>query len=140
MKALFYTGLTGCALLLTSLARAQATDDDQQKLQGKWTVESFQYNGNPVEMMKEATREFKDGKYSLTPKTGDAIEGTVKLDPTKKPKTIDLEVNGRTLKGIYELDGDTLKMCYILSDGERPSEFASKPDTGVILILHKRAK
>jgi uncharacterized protein (TIGR03067 family) len=140
MKMRVFAGLALCVLLLTALIQARAADADQEKLQGKWTVESFEYNGNPVERMKDATREIKDGKYTLTPKVGDVIEGTIKLDPDKKPKTIDLDVNGNILKGIYELDGDALKLCYNLSDGERPTEFASKPDTGVILILHKRAK
>jgi uncharacterized protein (TIGR03067 family) len=140
MKVLWHAGIALGLLLLMGLVQARAADADQEKLQGKWTVESFEYNGTPVERMKDATREVKDGKYSLTPKVGDVIEGTIKIDPSKKPKTIDLDVNGRILKGIYELDGDALKLCYILTDGERPTEFASKPDTSVILILHKRAK
>ncbi|MBI3839766.1 MAG: TIGR03067 domain-containing protein [Planctomycetia bacterium] len=140
MKTFFHAGLALCAVLISVLAHARAADTDQEKLQGKWTVESFEYNATPIEMMKNATREFKDGKYTLTPKVGDAIEGTIKIDQSKKPKTIDLDVNGRILKGIYELEGDTLRMCYLLTDGERPTEFATKPDTGLILISHKRAK
>ena len=101
---------------------------------------SFQYNGSPVERLKDAVREFKDGKYTLTPKTGDAIEGSLTLDATKQPKTIDLDVNGRVLKGIYELDGDSLKMCYNLNDEARPTEFVSKPDSGLIVVVHRREK
>ena len=71
---------------------------------------------------------------------GDAINGVVKLDSTKNPKEIDLEVNGRTLKGIYVLDGDALRMSYTLNGDERPAELASKPDSGVVLVVHKRAK
>jgi len=115
-------------------------DSDLEKLQGKWTIESFLYNGNPVEMMKEGTRHFKEEKYMLVPKSGDGIEGTFKIDPEKKPKEIDLTVNGRILKGIYELDGDNLKLSYSLTGGERPTEFESKPDSGTTLIVHKRAK
>jgi uncharacterized protein (TIGR03067 family) len=117
-----------------------SAETDQQKLQGKWNIESFEYNGNPVEFMKEAVREFKDARYSLIPKMGDMIEGSIKLDADKKPKEIDLEVNGRTLKGIYDLDGDVLKLSYSLTGGERPTEFISKADSGTTLIIHKRAK
>jgi len=129
-----------CCTLVINVVVVRAADEDQQKLEGRWIVDSFEYNGNPMERMKEAVREFKDGKYTLTPKSGDAIEGTVKIGPAAKPKTIDLVINDRTLKGIYDVEGDTLKLCYILSDGPRPAEFASKPDSGVILVLHKRAK
>jgi uncharacterized protein (TIGR03067 family) len=130
-----------CALVQLDIATTAPSDDaDKQKLLGKWVVESFEYNGNPVERLKDAVREFKDGKYSLTPKAGEGIEGTVQLDPTQKPKTIDLDVNGRILKGIYELEGDVLKMCYNLSSDQRPTEFVSKPDSGLIVVVHKRGK
>ncbi len=129
-----------CALSILQRASAQTPDADLPKLQGKWVVESFEYNGNPIDVMKDAVREFVGGKYTLKPKDRDALEGTVKIDSSKKPKTIDLDVAGRMLKGIYELDGDTLKMCYNLSGNERPSELASPPDSGIVLVIHKRLK
>jgi uncharacterized protein (TIGR03067 family) len=125
--------------LLTATAAHCGTPTGQE-LQGKWVVKSFEYNGSEVERLKNAIREFKDGKYSLTPKTGEAIEGAVMLDATQSPKAIDLDVNGRVIKGIYELDGDTLTLCYNLASDERPSEFASKPDTGLIKVVHAREK
>ena len=140
MDNLIRVASVSCALLLIPFGPARGAEGVQAALQGKWIVESFQYNGGPGEMMKEAVREFKDNKYTLTPKAGDVIEGTIKLDPSQEPKTIDLEINGRTLKGIYEVDGDMLKMSYTLNDGERPTDFASKPDSGQILVTHKRAK
>jgi uncharacterized protein (TIGR03067 family) len=127
-------------LVLTSTGLARGADADLPRLQGKWVVESFDYNGNPVEVMQGAVREFKDEKYTLSPKVGDAINGIAKLDSSKNPKQIDLEINGRTLKGIYEVDGDTLRMCYTLNGAERPTELVSKPDSGVVLVAHKRAK
>ncbi len=140
MKGLYYAASMGCALMLVDPAAARVDDTDQQKLQGKWIVETFEYNGSAVERLKDAVREFKDGKYSLTPAMGEGIEGSVTLDPDKKPKTIDLDVNGRILKGIYELDGNKLKMCYNISADERPIEFVSKPDSGLIVVIHKRGK
>ena len=136
-----YASLAGSMMLVTGLVNARAADPDQEKLQGKWNIESFDYNGTAVEVMKQAVREFKGDKYSLTPKSGEAINGEIKaIDSIKKPKTIDLDVNGQTLKGIYEVDGDTLRLCYSLNNPERPTEFASKPDSGIVLVVHKRAK
>lgn len=140
MRRLTYTGSIGCALVLIGAAAARSENADEKQLQGKWIVESFRYNGNPVDRLKQAVREFHDGKYSLTPKSGEGIEGTVKLDTTKSPKSIDLDVNGRIIKGIYELDGDTLRLCYNLTSDQRPTEFESKPDSGLIVIVHKREK
>jgi uncharacterized protein (TIGR03067 family) len=103
-------------------------------------VESFDYNGKPVEALKAAVREFKDSKYTLKPLEGETFSGTIKLDAAKTPKQIDLELNDRTLKGIYQIDGDMLKISYRLEGDERPTEFESKPDSGIVLVVHKRAK
>lgn len=140
MKLVSLAALGACALLLSRPSDARAADPDQEKLQGKWAVETFEFNGMPVEAMKNAVREFKGDKYTLTPATGDVFSGTVKLDSTQKPKHIDLELSDRTLKGIYEIDGETLKISYVLEGDQRPSEFVSKPDSGVVLAVHKRAK
>jgi uncharacterized protein (TIGR03067 family) len=140
MKYLALAAIGACALLAHRPIDARAADADQEKLQGKWKVESFDYNGMPVEAMKDAVREFNLDKYSLTPTSGDVFSGTVKLDSSKKPKQINLLVNDRTLKGIYEIDGEMLKISYRLEGDERPTEFTSKPDSGVVLAVHKRVK
>ena len=139
MNRLMQRTAVACVILFVGAA-ARTDEAEVQKLHGKWIVEDFQYNGAPVERLKDAIREFKAGKYTLTPKAGDAIEGNLILDATKQPKTIDLDVNGRVLKGIYELEGDLLKMCYNLNDEVRPTEFASKPDSGLIVVVHRREK
>jgi uncharacterized protein (TIGR03067 family) len=131
---------TVACVVLAHTGSARAADADLQALQGKWIVESFDYNGNPVDVMQGDVREFKEEKYTLAPKVGDAISGTAKVDSAKNPKEIDLEINGRTLKGIYALDGDSLRMCYTLNGAERPIELVSKPDSGIVLVVHKRAK
>ena len=47
---------------------------------------------------------------------------------------------GKTMLGIYELTGDTYKVCFALPGGERPKEFASKPGSKTMLIVMKREK
>ena len=42
--------------------------------------------------------------------------------------------------GIYELDGDTLKVCYAIDGGKRPAEFKAKPGSKHVLIVFKRLK
>jgi uncharacterized protein (TIGR03067 family) len=63
-----------------------------------------------------------------------------KLDPSKKPKQIDLEImEGQPNKGIYSLEGDTLKLCVSEDENEdRPTEFATKPGTKIVLIEMKK--
>src|SRR5262249_11090940 len=74
-------------------------------------------------------------------------EYSVKLDASKKPNAIDLkaldgESKGDVLLGIYQLDGDTLKLC-LGSDpktNERPSQSTSEVGSKNFLYTFKRAK
>jgi hypothetical protein len=64
---------------------------------------------------------------------------TYRLDPTKTPKLIDLEMAGVTFHGIYQLDGDTLKICVNWKKGSnRPAELAMKADSGGIVNTLRR--
>jgi uncharacterized protein (TIGR03067 family) len=50
-------------------------------------------------------------------------------------------MKGTTSLGIYELDGDTLKVCRTWSDNDtRPTEFAAGKDGKLILSEFKREK
>lgn len=122
------------------VAETALADDELTKLAGKWTVESFEFNGQPVAEMLAAVREFKADQYSLTPKSGQTFSGTFKIDAAQTPKQIDLMLPDRTLRGIYELDGATLKLAYALEGDARPTAFESKPDSGVVLVVHKKTE
>ena len=68
--------------------------------------------------------------------------------PTKGPKEIDITKQPkkggsppRILRGIYEIKGDTLKVCYFpIDNGKRPTEFVSKEGLNIGLIVLTRAK
>jgi uncharacterized protein (TIGR03067 family) len=72
------------------------------------------------------------------------LNGTFDIDSAKKLKTIDFTVkdNGwgrKVWKGIYELDGDTWKICIAANENiPRPREFKSQFD--VILYTYERVK
>jgi uncharacterized protein (TIGR03067 family) len=63
------------------------------------------------------------------------------LDPTRKPRTIDmmLEVKGQTVtvRGVYEFDGETLKIC-ISEPDEEPERPAAIDDAKGSLRILKR--
>ena len=47
---------------------------------------------------------------------------------------------GKTILGIYELKEDTLRICYDLTGKGRPTEFVTKKDAPLFLVVYKRAK
>jgi uncharacterized protein (TIGR03067 family) len=90
--------------------------------------------------MLAAVREFKADQYSLTPKSGQTFSGTFKIHAAQTPKQIDLMLPDRTLRGIFEIDGTTLRLAYALEGDARPTTFESKPDSGIVLVMHKKSE
>ena len=130
----------------SGVANGQEKNDS---LQGNWLVEKTERGGRkpPTELLKTLKVIIKGDKLEMSDaKRGET--GVFKLDPAKTPKEIDLvfsegltgEVK-RTALGIYELNGDTLKIAWRKDGGPRPTEFSSIAGerTSELLIL-KRVK
>jgi uncharacterized protein (TIGR03067 family) len=47
---------------------------------------------------------------------------------------------GKTFPAIYELNGDTLRICYDLSGAKRPAEFKTIAGTKLYLVTYSRSK
>ena len=47
---------------------------------------------------------------------------------------------GKTILAIYELTGDTLKVCYDVSVAVRPVKFESTDENKLVLIVYKKKK
>jgi uncharacterized protein (TIGR03067 family) len=145
--------LLGAATVLCVLAwTSQAADDkqsDKDNLQGTWVLVLAEFGGMKIEPPKgkETLFTFKGDKVTTTGDPGEKdVEGTFKLDENKKPKEIDLVVpkqdkpkETETMKGIYQLDGDTLKMATPEAgpSGPRPTSFDGKE---VVVTTFKRKK
>jgi len=68
------------------------------------------------------------------------------LDTSKSPRQIDIDPKtgpniGKTNLGIYEVDGDQCRICFANSPSdERPTGFASREGTRLIVLVLKREK
>jgi uncharacterized protein (TIGR03067 family) len=132
--------------VLSPLSRCEDSKDDAKAMQGTWLPTAAELGGNklPDENLKALKLVLKDGKYTVTA-GGETDQGTVKLDVASRPKSMDITGTdgpnkGKTFPAIYELSGDTLKVCYDLSGKTRPAKFETKPDTMQLLITYKRDK
>jgi internalin A len=142
--------LRALIIVITSLliAADKAKDDTVKKeleqLKGTWVATSYVKDSKPapeadLKMMKLVIA----GDQVTFTKGKDLRKATYKLDPTQKPKTVDIVMvdgpdKGKTLQGIYEINGDEFKICLAILDKPRPKEFAAKPET--ILETWKREK
>jgi uncharacterized protein (TIGR03067 family) len=117
-------------------------DKDADRLQGTWTGVSGEIGGKADEKLAKLTMVIKKDMLSLTEDGGRPETMKFKLDPTKKPRAIDFIVSPtEIIPGIYELKGDTLKICFEKQGkGGRPRTFATKAGTDLTLLVFKRAK
>lgn len=127
-------------------ANQETVATELQAFKGTWRMSFKEEDGK-----KFSEEEIKDiigtgdglGKFSV--RRGDKVfgEATVKLDPTSKPKRIDVSFTegkhkGQTVLGIYEIDSDAFRVCVARPADERPAEFSAKAGSGRTLIAYKR--
>ncbi|HYT87242.1 MAG TPA: TIGR03067 domain-containing protein [Gemmataceae bacterium] len=132
-------------LLLTSAPGDDAVKKELARLQGKWQTVSVEIDGRRLEKDFSEDRLIMKANTFLLRAGMDSMQGVFTIDPTRTPKTIDEEVTagahkGTKVAGIYELDGDTLKVCYAHGKKERPKEFKTAPGSGLALVIYKRIK
>jgi uncharacterized protein (TIGR03067 family) len=125
----------------------KAGTKDQDRIQGTWAVASAQRGGKAVDMAAEGhiPKEFVFDGEKVTLRAGERThEGSFKLDPDAKPKSITLtskEDAGRTIVAAYRLEGDTLTLCVDEANmQEQPKELASKDGTRLVVVVFKRGK
>jgi len=127
------------ALTLPALGSlgAQPGKEDAKKIQGVWVMTAFEKDGNKVPAPAEF--KLKIGADKIEP-VGQDDPADYKLGVAKGLGTIDIvgskgAEKGKTVKGIYELKGDELKICMPSGpEGERPTEFTSKNGAGILYL------
>ncbi|MBZ5724292.1 MAG: TIGR03067 domain-containing protein [Acidobacteriia bacterium] len=124
------------ALTVCLTLPGQTDAQDRAALQGTWRAIEATSNGDPppAGMLEKLTLVFAGEKVSIM---GKAPTG-FKIDTSFQPAHIDF-LNSRHQVGIYELKGDTLKLCTGM-DGDRPTTFRTEKYTDHTYILLKRTK
>lgn len=135
MKAFIGT-IAGMAMVASIASTSQDTPF-AQALQGTWRLTSL--NGRPIpDQGPQVTLSIVGERYQQALDGKVTERGTLKVDASKQPMTVDLAITegddaGKAQVGIVELKDGTLRMCLDTPGaGQRPSEFGVKD--GVILF------
>lgn len=129
--------LLGClvlaGVLCCSADDADVNKKDLQKMQGDWAAVEFVREGHPLapDDAQAYFRTVEGDHYTMSRYRKVQGKGTIKLDATKTPREIDATptIPGKQVlvKGIYEWDGDKLKIMFGAPDGARPTSFKIPP-------------
>jgi uncharacterized protein (TIGR03067 family) len=121
-------------LVLTPISASNARDDLKNgldQLRGSWSVVKG-------DAQFEAKRLIFDGNKLTVFFDEDKKEAEIKVDSDAKPARIDIEHHEEKSLGIFEISGDTLRICFSEKGEKRPATF--KSEKGVILVTLKRDK
>ena len=144
MKWLF----VGVVFLLAADDAADNVKKELARFEGTWKWVSIEMEKMKLsaDALEHPRLKLMGDKFTVTEENANAtFGGTFKVDPSKKPKTIDVTFGdgpekGKTALGIYELEGDTYKVITDPEGKSRPTEFAVKPGSGHVLQVLKREK
>lgn len=126
--------------LLLAAGSPEDSKKDLKKLQGTWTIVAVEEKGKKEDKGVGTTAVFSGNKVTFT--VGDEKDVTdFRVDAKKKPRWFDITGGAYKSVGIYELEGDMLKVCLNQSGKERPTAFKTEPDSpNERLFILKRGK
>lgn len=141
-----YIACLGLALIAALPTFAADPRNDAKAVQGTWVPARAELAGQPMTeaVLKSISLKLDNGKYEVFV-GGNPDRGTYTIDSASKPRSMTITGtegpnHGRTFPAIYELKGDTLRICYDLSGAKRPTVFKSIEGTKLYLVTYNRKK
>jgi uncharacterized protein (TIGR03067 family) len=145
MKTTLLAFLAAGLLFAADEAPNEKVKKEIDALQGTWRGVSAQDEGKALDedTAKKMEIIIKGDKYTFKVAGEEQEQGSIKLDPAAKPKTIDLKITsgmdkGKSQAGVYELEKDTLKICLPPPGKDRPKALEGKGANS--LYVFKRPK
>lgn len=148
---MFRNGLGAVVIFSLVAGRAVCGGDGGEavlkKIQGTWRFVSQEMDGKamPKDEVAKLTVTFAGDKWTV--RDGDKVlqAGTHKFDPSKKPGQVDAKITegegkGGAMLGIYELKGDTIKVCFDVAGKERPTSFSTKAGQFSAVVQREKKK
>jgi uncharacterized protein (TIGR03067 family) len=120
--------------------------DDLDMIQGTWAVAELEMEGQTISggMLSNARVEISGSRFSSRG-MGTVYEGTVTLNDSANPHQLNMKFDagpesGNTNLGIYELSGDTWKICLSTRGEVRPTEFSAPAGSGFVFETLTRSE
>jgi uncharacterized protein (TIGR03067 family) len=144
MRARWLLSVVPVLFVAADAPQTELAKKELEKFQGTWQLVSAETDAKkaPDENVKQTRVVIEGSKHTVY--FGDkAVVHQIpfQIDPTTDPKSVtDTLPDGRTIKSIYKLEGDTLTSCAAPAGKDRPKEFSAMAGTGQTLRVFRRVK
>lgn len=130
-----------------SVVRSALKGGSHAGLEGTWVPVAADVAGKSlfVPELRVKYLVLNSGGYSIIDRTNRIVDsGRYVADEGVRPSTLDIVGRqgpgaGRTLLAIFQLDEDSLTVCYDLDGNERPRDMQPKEDQLLLSITYARA-
>lgn len=117
------------------------------KLSGEWHAVSVERDGSSIpSLFLGKMQRITKGDETVVYRNGDLyLKSKFSVGMAGKNKSIDFDVTagddkGKKMLGIYEINNDTLKICYGPADKGRPTSYSTKSGSGQVSSVWKLKK
>lgn len=115
-------------------------------IEGEWTLVFAVRDGQPLgaDFVATGRRTLRDGVTTVRFRNQVFMQGTTRIDTTCSPHAIDYVLTGppgrgKRQLGVWELDGEQLRICVAPPGRERPADFTTRLGDDRTLTVWRRA-
>lgn len=143
--------LVMCLMVALFLAPAAGSENDTVtkelgKMNGTWKYIGYEQDGKRSPKPENMPSITFDGELFTIQKDGKIFQkGINTVYPGHKPRAVDAKViegtqKGSVLLGIYEIDGDVMRVCFGRPEKGRPKDFSIPKGSGYFLVTLKKVE
>lgn len=145
MKLIALVCAAGNLGFLCACTRINHAMNDINPLAGTWSCLSATVDGRllPKETTDSLRLTLTQNRYKTEKGSEVLFDSSYTIDPSKNPKQINMigtegDLAGKEAPGIYSMEGDVLRICYVMPGLPRPGAFESAQGSKAFLVTWKR--
>lgn len=147
MTRIWALAILSAATLATAAPALKDRPSKEAPIFGEWIRVGHTEAGKPLPPDHAVHHQWfmADGewKYSYGDRPDNTRGKNFVIDTGQSPRTIDISMQAggkANWRGIYKVEGDTLTLCLVTGDRERPKTFESSPDRPTTIWIFNRVK
>jgi len=133
MKRAVVLALGGVVCIALKAGAGDPVKDDLDRLQGEWVPVNWIVDGKEV----PGKGEQKNFTFAGNKLTANDQAGTFTIDPTKRPKRLDVSLPLVKGNWSYQLEGDRLIIAFGKVGEKAPTDFEGRPGNPVLILKRK---